>query len=114
MSLLSAAALLVALIPAADGPASMSGADTAVEPFLVVNDIRGVPRNGRHDRGPWFLGPVPVTADAGVTPPDADAQGLHELSGGMTCTARPGTTVRPGFLTVGFFLAGMFRRRRRG
>ncbi len=98
------AALLVALIPAADGPASMSGADTAVEPFRVVRDIRGVPRNGRHDRGPWFLGPVPVTADAGG----------HEPSSGMGCTTHPATTVRGGWLTVGLLLAGMFWRRRRG
>ena len=109
------AALIAALMPAPDGPASMSGADTAVEPFLVVDDIRGVSRNGRHDRGPWFLGPVPVTADAGVPVPDAGDEGLHELSGTMACDVRPGAPGGRGWLlAAGLLLAGVFGRRRRG
>jgi len=64
------ASIVASLIPAPNGPASSSGINTAVAPFLVLNDIRGVRRNGRNDRGPWFLGEVPAApTDAGVTTP---------------------------------------------
>lgn len=70
------AAIIMALIPAMGGPASSSGLNTAVAPYLTLDDIRGVRRNGRNDRGPWFLGMVApmTTPDAGVvTTPDAGA-----------------------------------------
>lgn len=71
------AAIVAALIPAMGGPASSSGLNAAVAPYLTVDDIRGIARNGRNDRGPWFLGAVPpptMATDAGVvTPRDAGA-----------------------------------------
>ncbi len=67
------AAVVAALMPAMGGPASSSGLNTAVAPYLALDDIRGLRRNGRNDRGPWFLGVVAPTStpDAGVvvTPP---------------------------------------------
>lgn len=129
------ASIIAALIPTPNGPASSSGIDTAVAPFLVLNDIRGVRRNGRNDRGPWFLGEVPMmaaadagvtapaTGDAGtasrptVTTPGADAGSEPEeggaLTGGVQCSAAAGSTGSRGWaLAAGMLLAGVFRRRR--
>ncbi len=133
-SMTDRAAIIASLIPSADGPAASSGLDTAVAPFRVTDDIRGVNRNGRYDRGPWFLGEVPmadagvtmpVTSDAGATSrptattPGADAGEAPEeggaLTGGVQCSAAAGagaTGARGWALAAGMLLAGVFRRRR--
>jgi MYXO-CTERM domain-containing protein len=122
------AAMIAALAPSATGPASGSGRDTSVEPFLVVDDIRGVRRNGRNDRGPWFLGAVTAPpADAGVAAArdggaatardaggDAGAEELREVAVGMQCRATAGAPRGPGGLWAALvLLAGVCARRRR-
>lgn len=88
------AAMIASLMPAVDGPAASSGLNTSVAPFLVVDDIRGVRRNGRNDRGPWFLGmvaPTPTPTDAGVAPPTptpTDAGGLPTRDAGVVAPTR--------------------------
>lgn len=87
------AAIVAALIPAMGGPASSSGLNTAVAPYLALDDIRGVRRNGRNDRGPWFLGVVApmTTPDAGaVTTPDAGTPPPRDA--GTTTPRDAGTT----------------------
>ncbi len=89
------AAIIVALMPAMGGPASSSGLNTAVAPYLALDDIRGVRRNGRNDRGPWFLGVVPPTStpDAGVmTTPDA---GVVARDAGTVTPPRDAGTAMP-------------------
>ncbi|MBK8695877.1 MAG: hypothetical protein IPN17_27350 [Deltaproteobacteria bacterium] len=137
------ASIIAALIPTPNGPASSSGINTAVAPFLVLNDIRGVRRNGRNDRGPWFLGEVPAApTDAGVTTPtpatDAgvttptpvtDAGGVNPtdaapeeespteaagaLTGGVQCSATPGVAGGRGWMLGAGMLLAGVLRRRR-
>ncbi len=115
---------VAALKPSASGPAVTPGADSSLAPFEVADDILGLSRGGRRDRGPYGFA---VAIDGATTPdlgPGSDGSdgGSAGNPGGGFLPAREGcacslgaeaASAAGGWLACAGLLLGLFVRRRR-